>query len=86
VECFIIDRIRARGAISPQIEATAAMIRNVKQVYAVVQDGRGANLSEANDDERGAGRVLDPAGAFLQAGDDRVGEILVVQGCHAGLP
>ncbi|MDT7818112.1 MAG: hypothetical protein QOJ42_8028 [Acidobacteriaceae bacterium] len=58
----------------------------VEQVDALVQDGRGADLSETNDEERGAGRVLDHAGAFLQAGDDGIGEILIVQGCRAGLP
>jgi hypothetical protein len=58
----------------------------VKKIRAVMQDGRGTNLSKPNDNQRGAGRVLDHAGSFLQTGDDGVRKILVVQGCRAGLP
>jgi hypothetical protein len=58
----------------------------VKKIRAVMQDGWGANLSEPNDNQRGAGRVLDHAGSFLQTGDDGVRKVLVVQVCRAGLP
>src|SRR6266851_4643784 len=58
----------------------------VEKVDAVVQYGRGANLSEPNDNHRGARRVLDHAGSLLQAGDDCAGKSLVVQQCRARLP
>src|SRR6266702_6193009 len=58
----------------------------VEKVHAVVHYGRGANLSEPNDNHRGARRVLDHPGSLLQAGDDCVGKSLVVQQCRARLP
>ena len=50
----------------------------VEMVDSVVEDCRGADLSKANDDERGVGGVLDQAGSLLQTGKDGVRKGLVL--------